>query len=82
MKLSKRRRRQVTCNCQAYDFPHRFGGGGCDGRGIVEENVGGYLCQSCNLLNGGQCEVMTSQEAPRECVYVLEFCEYNEIKLP
>lgn len=82
MILSRRKRRQITCNCQAYDFPHRFGGGRCDGLAIVEANVGGYHCDACNLLNGGRCEVMTGQEAARECVYVLEFCEYNEIKLP
>nr|DAI80185.1 MAG TPA: hypothetical protein [Caudoviricetes sp.] len=80
MRSSKRRRRQITCNCSAYDFPHRLFGGACSGLHIVEENVGGWLCQSCNLLNAGRCEVITGQESPRECVYVLEFMQYNEIK--
>uniref|UniRef100_A0AAU8BVN0 Uncharacterized protein n=1 Tax=Salmonella phage PMBT35 TaxID=3137287 RepID=A0AAU8BVN0_9VIRU len=75
------RRYQVTCTCRAYDFPHRFGGGRCDGSSIVEEHCGGWLCQHCNLFNGG-CEVMKGQERPNECAYVIEFCEYNEVKLP
>lgn len=25
----KRRRRQTTCTCRAYPFPHRLGGGDC-----------------------------------------------------
>lgn len=75
------RRFQVTCTCPAYDFPHRFGGGKCDGYHIVAEQCGGWLCSTCNLFNG-RCEVMSGQEAPKECPYVIEFCEYNEIKLP
>lgn len=74
-------RHQVTCTCTAYDFPHRFGGGRCNGLSIVEEHCGGWLCQHCNPFNQG-CEVMKGQEEPKECPYVIEFCEYNEIKLP
>ncbi|QGF21268.1 hypothetical protein KMB89_gp69 [Citrobacter phage HCF1] len=38
-------RKQVTCRCSAYDFPHRFGGGACNGLSIVETNCGGNLCE-------------------------------------
>lgn len=76
----KRKRNQVTCNCQAYEFPHRFGGGACDGYHIVIEQAGGELCQHCNLFNG-RCEIIDGQESPRECPYVQEFCHYWEVKL-
>lgn len=75
-----RKRHQVTCHCMAYDFPHRAFGGACNGISIVEDCVGGVLCQSCLLFNDG-CEVLKGQEAPRECAYVQEFVEYNEIRL-
>ena len=73
-------RKQVTCDCMAYDFPHRFGGGKCNGLSIVERNAYGNQCSACNLFNDG-CEVLKGLEHPRECVYVLEFLEYNEVKL-
>lgn len=75
-----RRRHQVTCRCSAYDFPHRFGGGACNGIRIVEENCGGNLCQYCHLMNNG-CEVLKGQESPKECAYVQDFIEFNEIRL-
>lgn len=75
-----RKRHQVTCRCSAYDFPHRFLGGACNGMNIVEANCGGNLCQHCHLMNNG-CEVLKGQESPRECAYVLDFAEYHEVKL-
>lgn len=75
-----RKRRQVTCQCRAYEFPHRFGGGACNGIAIVESNVGGALCQYCHLMNDG-CEVLKGQEDARECAYVQDFAEYNEVKI-
>lgn len=74
------RRHQVTCTCQAYDFPHRFGGGRCNGLSIVESAIGGEHCHSCHLLNGG-CEVLKGQEHPRECPAVQDFIHYWEVKL-
>lgn len=29
MTKSKKRRNQITCTCQAYDFPHRLDSGQC-----------------------------------------------------
>ena len=73
-------RKQVTCRCRAYDFPHRFGGGRCNGIAIVEQHFPGNLCGGCLLFNNG-CEVLKGQESPRECAYVQEFVEYQETKL-
>ncbi|ATN93840.1 hypothetical protein [Escherichia phage SRT8] len=73
-------RKQVTCRCRAYDFPHRFGGGRCNGIAIVEQHFPGSLCGSCLLFNDG-CEVLKGQESPCECMYVQDFIEYQEIKL-
>lgn len=73
-------RKQVTCKCRAYDFPHRFGGGRCTGIAIVEEHFPGNLCSGCLLFNGG-CEVLTGQEDAKECAYVQDFIEFNEVKL-
>lgn len=79
-----RKRHQVTCDCRAYDFPHRFGGGRCNGMSIVESNCGGALCISCPAYLGSQggCDVLRGTESTDNCEYVIEFCEYNEVKLP
>lgn len=78
-----RKRHQVTCHCRAYDFPHRFGGGSCNGMSIVESKCGGQLCITCPAFLGseGGCDVLRGSESPRECQYVIEFCEYNEVKI-
>lgn len=73
-------RKQVTCRCPAYDFPHRMGGGSCNGIAIVEKSFPGNLCYDCLLFNNG-CEVLNGSEHPRECAYVQDFIQYNEIKL-
>lgn len=75
-----RRRHQHTCNCPAYSFPHRFGGGSCQGHHLVEQSLGGSFCGTCHLNNSG-CEVMKGQEHPRECPAVQDFIQYWEIKL-
>lgn len=76
-------RRQVTCDCMAYHFPHRFGGGKCNGFSIVERNCGGAYCSACPAWLGseGGCDVLRGVESPESCEYVIEFCEYNEVKL-
>ena len=73
-------RNQVTCNCRAYNFPHRFGGGACEGMSVVEQSIGGASCKDCHLNNHG-CEVLNGQEHPRECPAVQDFIQYWEIKL-
>lgn len=60
----RKKRNQVTCECSAYGFPHRLGGGNCN----CSSWFSGYrqldltLCGSCNCFNGSQCEVITGQE--------------------
>lgn len=73
-------RNQVTCKCSAYDFPHRFGGGKCNGLVIVIQAVGSDWCRHC-LLNNHGCEVLRGQENPRECPAVQDFAEYHEVKI-
>lgn len=70
------RRKQYTCRCEAYHFPHRFGGGRCNGLHLVQP---GAECSNC-LLNNNGCEVIKGQEQPRECRYVIEFCNWHETK--
>lgn len=74
----KRRRKQYTCRCGAYDFPHRFSGGRCQGLWLVEPN---HYCPSCNLLTDSGCQVINGIEHPRECPLVQDFCNHHEVKL-
>lgn len=77
----KRVRKQYTCRCGAYEFPHRFGGGRCDGYAVAVETRSRYwMCGDCHLNNNG-CEVLTGQEHPRECPGVQELLNEWEIKL-
>jgi hypothetical protein len=65
----KLRRRQVTCLCGVYEFPHRLGGGKCYGRDWTAsyyESEGIYC--SCCVANINQvCEVASGQEEIRYC---------------
>lgn len=64
-----RRGKQLTCNCGVYGFPHRLGGGKCDGT-IWAEFYYYYIseeCEDCNNNNNSICEVMTGQEPITEC---------------
>ncbi|QHJ81029.1 MAG: hypothetical protein [Bacteriophage sp.] len=72
------RRHQITCNCSAYDFPHRFGGGSCTGLQYVIEKAGSEQCKYC-LLNNNGCEVVKGIESPEECGYVIDLRHSNEI---
>lgn len=54
--MAKRHRQQVTCNCSAYDFPHRLGSGRCHAS-VWAENyfiVVREVCECCNSLNNGE----------------------------
>lgn len=73
-------RHQITCTCGAYEFPHRFGGGRCDGMVIVIQALGSLHCVNCHLSNKG-CEVVKGQEHPRECPAVQDYIHYHEVKL-
>lgn len=82
--MARSKRKQVTCDCFAYEFPHRFGGGRCNGMSIVETKFGGEYCSSCPAFLGSEygCDVLRGSESTNQCEYVIEFCEYHEIKIP
>jgi hypothetical protein len=69
VKKNKRKRRQVTCLCHKYVFPHRLGGSKCDGslwaRSYFE--VVQISCNRCNAHNGSVCEVAEGREDIAEC---------------
>jgi hypothetical protein len=85
--MGKRNRRgEWICSCAAYRFPHRFGGGKCDGSWIPVEtwegNYGGRSpCRDCNSNVQGRCEVADGRESVTVCEAWLEFVDFNEIKL-
>lgn len=78
----RKKRFQVTCFCDAYKFPHRFGGGKCNGLNIVESCFNSRsLCIHCNLFSVSGCEVLNGLESTKECPAVQDFLNYNEVKL-
>jgi len=51
------------CDCGAYHFPHKLGGGKCDGSAYAEYyslHVGSS-CEGCNCYQGG-CDVIAGKE--------------------
>lgn len=88
MRKLRDRSREYVCHCSAYDFPHRFSGGACDGTQLVDaywtEHQGGGDCTGChNLVNDQDfyCEVERGQEDRLECPALQEFLHCNEQKL-
>lgn len=73
---------QVTCRCSAYNFPHRIGGGTCNGSEWAESyNL--YIteaCNNCNCLNNGSCDVVTGQESYKECEGYQDFLRTGNLK--
>jgi len=55
---------EIVCMCEAYDHPHRLGGGKCDGSAWCEafRSIDSYECQNCILNNNDECEVVSGQE--------------------
>ncbi len=73
--------RQAVCKCPAYSFPHRLGGGACNGYFLAQECFENCIhCARCDLHDTKVCEVMVEITAPRHCPYVIEFCEEYEVK--
>lgn len=63
---SKRvRKPQVTCECAAYDFPHRIGSGACTSDDWCESfrEIDSSLRSSCNCFSGSECQAATGQES-------------------
>lgn len=81
---------EYTCKCDAYRFPHRFGGGRCRGLWVAEkawELCHGFtgICGSCIHANTDElpyCEVLAGQERLRHCQAWQEFVAENEIPIP
>ena len=93
--IKKTKRIQVTCNCSAYEFPHRIGGGNCTGSewassyfGVIRE-----ACSMCNCLNSGEsgaqgersgtCDVAEGIESVKMCeAYQEHLHDQPIIRLP
>ena len=74
-------RRQITCVCGAYDFPHRLGGGDCSGLSWVasyREII--HDCDYCNCDNDGRCDVVDGSEGIDEAECVINELHSEELK--
>lgn len=83
MARKKRKRKQITCQCTAYKFPHRFGGGKCSWFRYANHHWNQYyghcqICAGCNSFVEGHCEVVTGQESAKYCAALQEFLEYEK----
>lgn len=82
-----KRKGECTCRCTAYKFPHRFGGGKCNGFYIVWNQWNTYYgsgdCENCMSKNNenNTCQVVEGIERVEECEVFQEFVAYEEIKL-
>jgi hypothetical protein len=81
--LRKSRVGEVTCNCKAYKFPHRFSGGKCTGHHLAESAYyeGDTTCASCPEYSEHGCAVVDGRESIELCEVFIDFTERNEIKL-
>jgi hypothetical protein len=90
LRHKKGRRKPVaefTCNCGVYSFPHRFGGGLCNGRNLVEQwwirgACGDCRCIACDSQTfAPYCQVLEGRESMEECGLFQEFIQRNEIRI-
>ena len=82
----KKRKGEYICECSAYRFPHRFGGGRCTGVFLVqnhwEEYYGGSTeCRACPIREYWGCPILEGVEQPQHCMVWQEFVRVNEIRL-
>lgn len=71
--------KQLVCLCDAYSFPHRWGGGRCDGYAVALHSWNNRNhCSICNCRSVDGCDVVRGIESPSECIAVIEIKEYNE----
>jgi len=80
---------KYICRCSAYNFPHTFGEGACDGRAIAQDYFEDYAglgtCYKCDCLgkyNGRlHCSIADGVEKPQygKCIQI--FIEKKGIKL-
>lgn len=81
--MRKQRPGELVCQCGAYKFPHRFGGGKCHGHTIVHEAwEERRACAQCNCNdNSERCQVADGIEKPHSCDAFNAFVAENEVKL-
>jgi len=79
--MRRRKSYEYTCICNAYNFPHRLGGGKCNGIGIVIKYLHSKTCFTCPCYVSKTCEVIEGSESIKQCRALEEFLELNEIKL-
>lgn len=84
----KRRRGEYVCECRAYSFPHRFGGGACSGRWIVVKqwkSSQGWCgdCLRCHANDRREvtCQVIEGQEEVAQCPAWQSFVHLHEIRI-
>jgi hypothetical protein len=75
---------EVVCNCGAYSYPHRFGGGYCNGISLVEFFWEKGMCGDCRFRDNSDwdncpfCQVLHGREKVVECEQLQEFLRANE----
>jgi hypothetical protein len=81
--MRKKRFGEFTCNCQAYHFPHRFGGGRCSGIHLVEDTFYSKsdFCLHCVENTPYGCAVVDGRESPKECPAYQDLVEREEVKI-
>jgi hypothetical protein len=78
---------EFTCTCGAYPFPHRFGGGACNGGNLVEQWWASRSCGDCrNITFDSQtyvpyCQVIEGRESLEGCELLQEFIQRNEFSI-
>ena len=69
-KKKKQRGIQLECDCSAYRFPHRMGGGKCDGVAMVEKfrwEGDQRICELCVERHDQGCNVIDGLESHQYC---------------
>lgn len=87
--MRKPRKGEVTCRCRAYEFPHRFSGGRCNGdhlpREYWERSYGGGVCRECHYNtdeNGiAACQIVNGAEQSKYCPIWQDFVALYEIRV-
>jgi hypothetical protein len=84
LRRRKGRRKAVTeiiCNCGAYSFSHRFGGGSCNGENLVKSCWENRSCGDCkNIVQDLEtlapyCKVVDGGESLEECEMLQDFLQ-------
>jgi hypothetical protein len=75
---------EVICECEAYSYPHRFGGGYCDGMALLQFFWEKGMCGNCRFRDQDSwsnklfCQIINGQEDIAECEQLQEFLRANE----